>query len=65
MNGLSRRIFGPKRERENERHRGKGEKVKLSLCFFFLTEHHAMNAYWRSRDIAPYILDLGTRWSEW
>jgi len=21
-------------------------KVKLSLCFLFLTEHHAMKAYW-------------------
>jgi hypothetical protein len=25
--------------------KGKGKKVKLSLCFF-LTEHHAMKAYW-------------------
>jgi hypothetical protein len=36
-------------------------KVKLSLCFF-LTEHHAMKAYWVSGSIAPRILDLGTRW---
>jgi hypothetical protein len=21
-------------------------KIKLSLCFFFLTKHHAMGAYW-------------------
>jgi hypothetical protein len=34
-------------------------KVKLPLC---LTEHHAMNAYWGSGSIDPYILDLGTRW---
>jgi hypothetical protein len=35
-------------------------KVKLALCF--LTKHHAMEAYWRSRGIAPCILDLGIRW---
>jgi hypothetical protein len=34
-------------------------KVKLSLC---LTKHHAMKAYWGSGGIAPFILDLGTRW---
>jgi len=34
-------------------------KVKLSLCF--LTEHHAMKAYWGSGDITPFF-DLGTRW---
>jgi hypothetical protein len=28
----------------------------------FLTEHHAMKAYWGSRGIAPRILDLGSRW---
>jgi hypothetical protein len=28
----------------------------------FLTQHHAMKAYWRSGGIAPCILDLGTRW---
>jgi hypothetical protein len=27
-----------------------------------LTEHHAMEAYLESRDIAPRIHDLGTRW---
>jgi hypothetical protein len=27
-----------------------------------LIEHHAMKAYWGSRDIASHILDLGTRW---
>jgi len=32
--------------------------VKLSLC---LIKHHAMKVYWRSRSIAPRILDLGTR----
>jgi len=36
-------------------------KVKRSLCFF-LTEHPAMKAYWGGEDIAPRILDLGTRW---
>jgi len=30
-------------------------KVKFSLCFF-LTEHHAMMAYWGSGGIAPLIL---------
>jgi hypothetical protein len=34
-------------------------KVKLSLC---LTKHHAMKTYWESGGIAPYTLDLGTRW---
>jgi hypothetical protein len=34
--------------------------VKLFLCFF-LTERHAMKAYWESGGIAPRILDLGTR----
>jgi hypothetical protein len=33
-------------------------KVKLLLC---LTEHHAMKTYGGSGDIAPRILDLGTR----
>jgi hypothetical protein len=28
----------------------------------FLTEHHAIKAYWGSGGIAPHILDLGTRW---
>jgi hypothetical protein len=37
------------------------KNVKLSLCFF-LTEHHAMKAYWGSAGIAPHILDLCTRW---
>jgi len=36
-------------------------KVKLSLCLFISTEHHAMKAYW-SGGIAPHILDLGFRW---
>jgi len=31
------------------------KKVKLSLCYF-LTEHHAMKAYWGSACIAPRIL---------
>jgi hypothetical protein len=29
-------------------------KVKVSLCFF-LTEHHAMKAYWGCGSIAPLI----------
>jgi hypothetical protein len=37
---------------------GKGKFVPL----LFLTEHHAMKAYWGSRSIAPCILDLGSRW---
>jgi hypothetical protein len=36
-------------------------QVELSLCFF-KTEYHAMKAYGRSGDIAPRILDLGTKW---
>jgi hypothetical protein len=28
----------------------------------FLTEHHAMKAYWWSGGIAPRILELGSRW---
>jgi hypothetical protein len=33
-------------------------KVKLSLS---LTKHHAMNTYWGSGDVTPFILNLGTR----
>jgi len=33
--------------------------VKLSLC---LTKHHAMKTYWRNEEIAPRILNRGTRW---
>jgi hypothetical protein len=37
-------------------------KVKLSLCFF-LTEHHAMKAYWGSRGIQlNAFFNLGTGW---
>jgi hypothetical protein len=32
----------------------KGKKVKLSLCF--LTNHHALKAYWGSGGIASLIL---------
>jgi hypothetical protein len=36
-------------------------KVKLSLCSF-LTEHHAIKAYW-GMDVYLYaFFDLGTRW---
>jgi hypothetical protein len=34
---------------------------KLSPCFF-LTEHHAMRAYWGNRGIAPRI-PVGGKWS--
>jgi len=37
-------------------------KVKVKLSLFFVTEHHAMKAYWGSGGIHPRILDLGTRW---
>jgi hypothetical protein len=39
-------------------------KGKVVLCFF-LTEHHAMKAYWGSGGIAPRILDLGTDGGKW
>jgi hypothetical protein len=35
--------------------------VKLYMCFF-LTEHHAMKAYWGSVNTASHIPDLSTRW---
>jgi hypothetical protein len=35
---------------------------KVKVVPMLLTEHHAMKVYWRSGDIASYILDLGTRW---
>jgi hypothetical protein len=37
--------------------KGKGKVVPV----LFLTEHHAMKAYWGSGVIVPRILDLGTR----
>jgi hypothetical protein len=40
--------------------------IYFSLCLLsflcFLTEHHAMKAYWENGGIAPRILDPGTRW---
>jgi hypothetical protein len=36
--------------------------VKVKLFLWFLTEHHALKAYWGSGGIAPCILDLRTRW---
>jgi hypothetical protein len=36
--------------------------LSLPFTFDFLTEHHAMNAYWESGGIAPRIIDLGTIW---
>jgi hypothetical protein len=41
-------------EGKSRRRLGAFLKVKLSLCF--LTEHHAIKAYCRSRGIAPHIL---------
>jgi hypothetical protein len=38
----------------------KGKRAKLYL--WFLTEHHAMKAYWGSGGIAPRIIDIGARW---
>jgi hypothetical protein len=32
------------------------------VSMLFLTEHHAMKAYWGSEGIAPPFFDLGTRW---
>jgi hypothetical protein len=43
------------------------QKIKSVICkgkvapVLFLTQHHAINAYWGSGGIAPRILDLGTR----
>jgi hypothetical protein len=37
-------------------------RVKGKVVPVLLTEHHAMRTYWGSGDIAPSILDLGTRW---
>jgi hypothetical protein len=37
--------------------KGKGKKLSL-----FLNKHHAVKTYRGSGDIAPRILDLGTRW---
>jgi hypothetical protein len=39
-------------------HKGKSKVVPV----LFLTEHHAIKAYWGSGGIAPYILDFGIRW---
>jgi len=46
---------------------GKFRSIKLKgkskvVPVFFLSEHHAMKAYWGSGDTAPRSLDLGTRW---
>jgi len=35
--------------------------VKLSLCFF-VTEHHAMKAYWGVEVYLYAFFDLGIRW---
>jgi hypothetical protein len=38
-------------------------KVKGKVVpVLFVTEHHAMKAYRGSGGMAPFILDLGTRW---
>jgi hypothetical protein len=36
-------------------------KCKVVPVLFFLTEHHAMKAYWGSGGVTPLILDLGSR----
>jgi hypothetical protein len=38
------------------------EKGKGTVFPMLLTEHHVMKAYSGNGDIAPCILDLGTRW---
>jgi hypothetical protein len=38
---------------------GRKVKVKSSLC---LNKYHAMKTYWGNENIAPRILNLGTRW---
>jgi hypothetical protein len=40
----------------------KAKGKKFVPVLFFLTEHHAMKAYWGSGSITPRILDLDTRW---
>jgi hypothetical protein len=46
----------------------RGKSTLLSKCkvvpVLYLTEHHAMKAYYGSGGISPRILDFGTRW-EW
>jgi hypothetical protein len=37
-------------------------EVKIVVSVLFLTEHHAMEAYWWSGGIVPRILYFGTRW---
>jgi hypothetical protein len=37
-------------------------KVKLSLCFFFLTQHHVMKADWGVEVQLHSFFDLGSRW---
>jgi hypothetical protein len=35
---------------------------EVDHVLFFLTEHHAMEAYWGSGGIVPCIFCLNTRW---
>jgi hypothetical protein len=40
-------------------------KVKVKgkvVPVIFLSDHHAMKAYWGNGSIAPRILNIGTRW---
>jgi hypothetical protein len=38
-------------------------KIKIKIVrVIFVTEHHAMKAYWGSGGIASRILDFGTKW---
>jgi hypothetical protein len=41
-----------------DKSKGKGKVVPV----LFITEYHAMKAYWGSGAIAPRILEFGTRW---
>jgi hypothetical protein len=38
------------------------EGKRKVIPMLFLTEHHALKAYWGSEVIDPRILFLGTRW---
>jgi hypothetical protein len=41
---------------DNYRMKGRNRKAKVVPVIFFLTEHHAMKAYYGSGGIAPFIL---------
>jgi hypothetical protein len=58
---LSRSLLGPQ-SRSGNGGKGKG-KGKVVPVLSFLTQHHAIRAYWRSGGIDQHILDLDIRWS--